>query len=312
MVRRYNPRRKIQPLYWILVAVVVLVWIWGFKLYFQRYESLRPEVTWAVPGTYDELVVAEGALLWKESVLTAPFSGTVTYPQGAGPVRVGSGTVVAIVKSGGKSTEIKVYQPGYFVAGVDGSEASWRYSELWPGTDLIPRSEKLRLMRNGAEVMSGQAIGKLAEQPQELRFIGYADVKGNMGRQIKSKRLKVKMDKEDTVSTAGIRVYNELPDDKVKLYLTLSWFQPSLLISRNYNLIIEAGSVDGAVVPASALSQKNGSLGVYMIKGSRVVFCQVDGRHIDDGKFLITKGLSVGAAVIEDASAAREGRIQLW
>lgn len=314
MVRRYDPgeKRKIRPLYWILVVAIVFVWVWGFKLYFQRYEHLRPEVTWAVAGFEEELTVVEGALLWKETVLTAPFDGTVTYPLGRGPVRVGRGSIVAVVRQPGKITEIKAYQQGYFIAGTDGSEDSWRYSELWPGIDLIPRAEKLRLIENGAQTAAGQAIGKLIEQPQELRFIGYADIRGNMDGQIKNKRLKVKMDEDDTVSTAEIRVSNELSKDKVKLYLTLSWFQPSLLTSRNYRLVIEAGNIEGAVVPESALLQKGGSLGVYIIRRARVVFCTVKGKHIDGGRFLVTEGLSVGDAVVENSSAAREGRIQLW
>lgn len=314
MVRRYNPEKKnaLWPLYWLLVAAVIGLWIWGFRLYFQRYEALRPNVTWAVPGINEELVVVEGALLWKEVVLTAPFEGTVIYPQGAGPVRVGRGSVVAVVKSGTKSAELKAYQQGYFAAGVDGVEETWRYSELWTGTELIPRAPRLVTRQNSSRVAAGQAVGKLAEQPQELRFIGYAAVLGDMIGQIKNKKLRVKMDEDDTVSTAEIRVHDELADGKVKLYLTLPWFQPSLMNSRNYRLVIEAGSVEGAVVPEGALTKKGGDQGVYMVRGSRVMFSPVEGKHIGDGKFLITKGLSVGDAIVEDASAAREGRIQLW
>lgn len=314
MVRRYKPENKrgFRPLYWLIVAAVVALWIWGFKLYFQRYDYLHPDVTWAVPGMDEELVEAEGALLWTETVLTAPFEGTVTYPQGTGPVRVGKGAVVATVKSAAKTTEIKAYRQGYFVAGVDGSEESWKYSELWPGTDLIPRAQKLKLMQNGAQTAYGQPVGKLIEQPQDLRFIGYSGVSGNMGRQIKNKRLKVKMDERDTVSTAEIRVYNDLPGGKVKLYLTLPWFQPSLLMSRNYRLIIEAGSVEGAIVPETALLRKNGGLGVYLVRGSRVLFRPVAGKYLDGGNFLVTEGLSVGDAIVENAETAREGRIQLW
>lgn len=314
MVRRYKPegRRKFRLLYWVSVAVVIGVWAWCFKLYFQRYDYLHPDVTWAVPGIDEETVTAEGALLWQETVLRAPFDGTVTYPQGRNPVRVGRGAVVAIVKSGSRSAEIKASQQGYFVAGVDGAEEFWKYSELWPGTDLIPVRSKLSLIENGSQVQSGQAVGKILAQPQELRFVGYANISGNMSRQLKNNRLKVKMDEEDTVSSAEVRVYNELPNGKVKLYLTLPWFQPSLLFSRNYRLIIEAGSVKGAVVPESAMLRKNGDLGVYTIRGSRVIFNPVAGKHLDGGRYLIIKGLSVGDVVVEDASKAREGRIQLW
>lgn len=314
MVRRctLGETKKFRPLYWILVAAVVALWIWGFKLYFRRYEYLHPEVTWAVPGISEELVEVDGALLWKEVTLSAPFEGVVRYPQGTGPVRVGRGSVVAVIESGSRRAEIKAGQQGYFVGGVDGSEPSWKYAELWPGTDIIPRAAELSLLRDGAAASQGGAVGKLIEQPQELRFIGYADVRGDMARQLKNKRLRVKMDKEDTVSTAGIRVYNEMAGGKVKLYLTLPWFQPSLLSSRNYRLFIDAGSTDGAVIPESALLRKEGGLGVYKIRGARVVFSPVAGKYLGGGKFLVTDGLSVGDAVVAEASSAREGRIQLW
>lgn len=314
MVRRFKPEEKnwLKPLYWLIVGAVVALWIWGFMLYFQRYAFLHPEVTWAVPGIDEELVVVDGALLWKELVLTSPAEGTVTYPQGRGPVRVSKGAVVAVVKTASGSSQIKAYQQGYFVAGLDGSEESWKYSELWPGSEPLPVADKLTLAENGAQVARGQPVGKLIEQPQELRFIGYTKIAGNMERQIKNKRLKVKMDENDTVSTADIRVHQEMRDGKVKFYLNLQWFQPSLLMSRNYRLIIEAGSVEGAVVPESALLRKNGALGVYIVRGARVLFHQVEGKAIDGGKFLVTKGLSIGDAIVEDASTAREGRIQLW
>lgn len=294
------------------MAGVAVLWIYGFKLYFHRYDYLHPDITWAVPGVNYEESVSHGVLLWNETVLAAPFEGTVTFPQGSGPVRVARGSVVAVVKNGSRSTQVKASQQGYFVAGVDGQEGYWRYSELWPGAELLPQAPQLLLLQNNSRVTSGQSVGKLVEQPQELRFIGYAEVLGNMGKQIKANRLRVKIDEEDTVSTAGIRVYNDIAGGRVKLYLTLPWFQTSLLLSRNYRLVIDAGSVDGAFVPLSALLRKGGELGVYRIIGSRVVFQPVSGTQVDGGKFLVTDGLSVGAAVVEDASTAREGRIQLW
>lgn len=314
MVRHFKPEGKnwLGPLYWLAVVAVVILWIWGFRLYFQRYDYLHPEVTWAVPGIEENIVAVDGVLLWKEVVLTSPADGTVTYPLGLGPIRVSKGAVVAIVKTAAGSSQVKAYQQGYFLAGLDGSEESWKYSELWPGSEPMPVAGQLMLADNGAPVVRGQPVGKLAEQPQELRFIGYTNIVGNMERQIKNKRLKVKMDENDTVSTADIRVHHEMPDGKVKVYLNLQWFQPSLLMSRNYRLIIEAGSVEGAIVPESAMLRKNGLLGVYIVRGARVIFQPVDGKAIDGGKFLVTKGLSVGDAIVEDASTAREGRIQLW
>lgn len=313
MVRRYEAeeRRSFKPLYWFAVIAIVAIWIWAFKLYFDRYEYLHPEITWAVPGMDSEIIKINGVLLWKEIVLPAPASGVVSYPQGGGPVRVARGSVVARISSGGAVKEIKAYQQGYFVAGTDGEESSWRYSGLWPGTDVLPEPGKFTRIKEGIVVGAGQPVGKLVEQPQELRFIGYSDIVGDLNEQIKRKKIKVKMDGDDTLSVAELRISSGA-GHRVKLYLTLPWFQPSAVTSRKYSLIVEAGRTEGAMIPESALLEKDGTKGVYLVRGSRVVFKAVEGKPVDNNKYLVTKGISVGDAVVEDASTAREGRIQLW
>ncbi len=313
MVRRFEAeeRRSLRPLYWIAVITVIALWVLAFKLYFDRYEYLHPEITWAVPGIDTQLVKIGGVLLWKEVPILAEVAGIVSYPQGTGPVRVPRGAVIAKIAYGSKVKYLKAYQQGYFIAGIDGLESSWRYSEIWPGTDNLPESRGLVKMKDGMLIGKGQPVGKLIEQPQELRFVGYSDVVGNMSDQIKNKKLKVKMDEGDTGSTADIRVSMKM-GHKVKLYVTLPWFRPENLLSRKYTLVIEAGRTEGAVVPDSALLEKDGIKGVYLVRGSRVVFSLVEGKPVDNGKFLITKGVSVGDAVVEDAKMAREGRIQLW
>ena len=313
MVRRFTPETKIgfKPLYWVGIAFIIVLWIWGYKLYFDRYSYLHPDITWAVPGVYNDVVKVHGVLLWKEIPIAAAISGTVTYPCGAGPVRVARGTVVARIAYGSLVKEIKAYQQGYFIAAVDGLESKWRYSELWPGTDEFPKKSPLVMMKNSVFVGKGKTIGKLIEQPQELRFVGYSDVKGDMEQQIKSKKIRVKMDGVDTVSKAEIRVVNRF-GHKIKLYLTLPWFQPDVILSRYYTLNVEAGRLEGALVPETAVLKKEGVLGIYIIRGSRVVFKAIEGKPIDGGKFLVTHGISVGDAIVENADGAREGRIQLW
>jgi len=227
MVRRFEPDepRRFNPMYWLMVFLVIIIWIWAFKLYFDRYEYLHPEITWAIPGIDVELVEISGVLLWKEVPLPASAEGIVTYPQGTGPVRVSRGSVVAKITSGNRAYEVKAYQQGYFVAALDGKEQTWRYSEIWPGFQTLPEPGALNRLKNGLLVGKGQPVGKLIEQPQELRFIGYSRILGNMAEQIKNKKLLVKMDGVDTVSAADIRVSTKA-DNKIKLYLTLPWFQP--------------------------------------------------------------------------------------
>jgi hypothetical protein len=77
-------------------------------------------------------------------------------------------------------------------------------------------------------------------------------------------------------------------------------------------LTIEAGRTEGALLPQTSITEIEGRSGVYMVRGSRVVFVPVKGKRVDNKMFIITDGVSVGDAVVEDASTAREGRIQLW
>ncbi|MDO4559973.1 MAG: HlyD family efflux transporter periplasmic adaptor subunit [bacterium] len=311
MVRRYTPegkKRTFRVTYWLGVLVIAVLWIWAFKSYFDRYEYLHPEITWAVPGIDTQIIKVKGLLLWKESVLLSPAAGTLTYPLGKGPVRVARGAVVARV--GGR--EVKAYQQGYFVAGKDGQESKWRYSSLWPaGRQEFAAAVKLHYLSDNTAAMRGQIVGKIIEQPQELRFIGYMPLRGDVEEQIKRKKLRVRIDSEDTVSSAKIRV-TQKAGNLTKIYLTMPWFPPEFILSRNYTLIIDAGQTEGALVPQSAIIEKGGRTGIYMVRGARVVFVPVEGKKLANNKFLVTKGITVGDAVVEEGAAAREGRIQLW
>lgn len=311
MVRKYVPEKKSRAFsitYWFGVLIIMALWVWAFKLYFDRYEYLHPDITWAAPGIDTQLVRVQGFLLWKENIIRAPVSGVCVYPLGKGPVRVPRGAVIARV--GGR--DVKAYQQGYFVAGKDGREQGWRYSTLWH----TKRSEfsaetKLRYFSDGAQVTRGQMIGKIAEQPQELRFIGYLPSSGDIAKQLEKEKLRVRMDAEDTISDAKVRVTHK--DGKLtKFALAMPWFPPEMLMSRNYELIVDAGQARGALIPQSALLEKDGKTGVYMIRGARLAFAPVSGKMLSGGMFLVTKGISVGDAVVKDAASAREGRIQLW
>ena len=107
------------------------------------------------------------------------------------------------------------------------------------------------------------------------------------------------MDAEDTISDAEVRVTRK--DGKLtKFALAMPWFPPEMLMSRSYELIVDAGQTRGAMIPQSALLEKGGKKGVYMIRGARVVFAPVSGKTLNGGMFLVTKGISVGDAVVED------------
>ena len=78
MVRKYVPEKKNRAFsitYWLGVLVIIVLWVWAFKLYFDRYEYLHPDITWATPGIDTQLVRVRGFLLWKENVIRAPARG---------------------------------------------------------------------------------------------------------------------------------------------------------------------------------------------------------------------------------------------
>ncbi|NLV82026.1 MAG: hypothetical protein GXZ18_03325 [Synergistaceae bacterium] len=315
MVRRYDSReedhRGFRLEYWLAIFLIIIVWIWAFKLYFDRYEDMRPEVTWAIQGINTEIVKAQGVLLWKESVLTASKSGTVSYPQGTGPTKVVRGSIIATIISDSTPIDIKAPDVGYFIAGTDGLESKWMYSQLWNEDEIPSDIQPVTMKKNGDAVAAGESIGKLIMLPQELKFLGKIDITGDLSDQLKNKSLRVMMDEMDMVSRADVRVSKSI-GNTMKVYLTLPWFQPEVLSSRKCILTIEAGITKGALIPETSVVFKNGTYKVYLVRGTRVVLRSVEGKDVGDSKFLVTNGISIGDAVIKDASGAREGRIQLW
>ncbi|GHV54716.1 hypothetical protein FACS1894216_15310 [Synergistales bacterium] len=298
-------------LYCAAVAALCVVWFYGFKRYFEAYDSVHPDIVWALPWVQADEERSKGFLLWNESKLGAPMTGTVTFPSGRGPVRVSKGAVVGRVTSGRSASDVRAPQEGYFIAGLDGHEGKWRYALIWNEYDGAESAKNLVMLADKQLVSRGEAIGKLIPQPQSLRFVGYADSTEALAKQLDSKKLMVKMDELDSSSGTSVRVYDR-EGEKVKLYIDMPFFPPSVLLSRNYELIIETGSVSGVSVPASSVVTAGGVVGVFAIRGSDAAFTPVEGRYIDDGKFLATKGLKFGDAVIIDGDSAREGRVKLW
>ena len=297
--------------YGLVVFLILCVWAYAFKAYFEHYDSMHPEIAWALPWVQIDVVQIDGILLWDEEVLVAPNEGTVKYPSGRGPIRVPRGAIVARISSGNKASDIKSPNDGYFVAGLDGFEENWRYSLLWPGIRELPDPAPLKLINDEAQVKKGEKIGKLVPQPQELRMIGYVDLTEEMNECLNKNRVMAKMDEMDTSSRAFVRVF-EAYAHKAKVYLNMPWFPPHILMSRKYNLLAETGETSGVTVPESAIGVKEGRQGTYVLKGSDSSFVEVKGRPIDGSRFLVTEGLKLGDAVIVDAYGAREGKVQIW
>ncbi|MDR1944175.1 MAG: efflux RND transporter periplasmic adaptor subunit [Synergistaceae bacterium] len=314
-------RKKSQPiqkskigykiLYCVSVAAILVLWAYAFRSYFKEYESLHPEITWAMPWVQIDVIESEGVFLWNEQTLRAPRSGVVRYPGGSGPARVAKGAVVARIVSGPSAYDVRAPQEGYFVAGLDGQEENWKYSSLWPGENEPPKPPSVEMIKDGESVKNGSPIGKLIHQPQDLRFIGYADMTANLEKNLASNGVMVKMDTLDTPSQARVRVYEGV-GHRVKMYLSMPWFPPEAALSRGYKLIIEAGSVSGVSIPESSVVTRNGVRGAYVLKGADAVFTKIGGRFIGGSKFLVTEGMKLGDAVIVNGHSAREGRVKLW
>jgi hypothetical protein len=308
-IGRKTKRIAYRIFYGLCVAVIACLWIYAFKSYFDHYDSVHPEITWAEPWVQVDMAQADGVLLWNEEIIASPRDGTVKYPAGRGPMRAPKGAVVAKVVAGSAVSDVKMKEDGYFVAGLDGHEGKWKYSTLW--LEDMPDPSPLKMMEEGSKVSKGAPVGKLIPQPQELRLIGYVDFSADMGGKLESNRLMIKMDELDTSSRAYVRVYETI-GHKAKIYIDIPWFPPNVLMSRKYRLLAETGETLGVAIPESAVGSLGGKQGAFVLKGSNAVFTEIKGRVIDGSRFLATEGLKLGDAVIADADGAREGKVRLW
>lgn len=298
--------------YGFFAILIAFVWVYAFKLYFSHYDSVHPKITWAAPHVQTDVVPADGLLLWDESVLPSPRDGTVKYPLGTGPVRVPKGATVARVSSGTSASDVKSPAEGYFVAGLDGSEGNWKYSEIWNETEKHDPAT-VKMYKDGDKMKKNSPVGKLVRQPQTLRMVAYVYLTDGMKKELSSKALKVKMDPLDTPSRADVDVC-DLPESgtSAKALLKVPWFPPWVLMSRKYRLLVQTGETSGVAVPEAAVTVREGKRGVYMLDGAESVFTEIEGRVIDASKFLVVSGLRLGDAVIADAESAKEGRVRLW
>lgn len=307
-----HPRGLIHRIfYWLCVAAIAAIWVWAYKAYFRQYDSTHPRIVWAVRWHRPIVERMEGVLLWDEKLVTSQRAGTVTYPGGTAPRKVAKGAVVAKIRSGGRVYDITAPDEGYFIGGLDGLEGKWRYSELWLGSAELPTVPEITMLTEGASIRAGGAVGKLIPMPQQLRFIGYKDLSDELRAMLERRELRVRMDDLDSPSAAEVRVH-EIYGHSAKICLTVPWFQPSLAKSRAYSLIVDMGVLSGVVVPESAIAVRDGRTGVFALDGDEAVFTEIEGRALDGGYYLLTKGVKLGDAVVADAENAAEGRISLW
>jgi hypothetical protein len=227
-------------------------------------------------------------------------------------VRVPKGAAVARVSSGSSASDVKSPEEGYFIAGLDGFEDNWKYSEIWNETEKYDPNA-VKMLKDGAKTKKGSPVGKLVRQPQTLRMVAYVYLTEGMKKELSSKTVQVKMDPSDTPSQADVDVCDpEESGTSAKVLLKIPWFPPRILMSRKYRLLVQTGETTGVAVPEAAVTSREGKRGVYVLKGAESIFQEVEGRVIDASKFLVISGLQLGDAVIADAEGAREGSVKLW
>ena len=99
---------------------------------------------------------------------------------------------------------------------------------------------------------------------------------------------------------------------RVKAYLRLPFFPPSVLKSRAFSARLVAGERKGVMVPDSAVITKDGRNFVFLLQGAQILSRDVDGFPADNRNFFIVKGVAPGNSLILNANDVREGTMRIW
>jgi hypothetical protein len=119
-------------------------------------------------------------------------------------------------------------------------------------------------------------------------------------------------EKSDSKSQrAAVRAYWDM-GQKLKVYLTLPFFPPSVLTTRGFSCSALTGNMRGVSVPDSTVVFREGKMGVLMVRGSMTEFTEVAGFPTEKGNFFITEGLHPGSLVVLYADKVKEGVVRLW
>ncbi|MDR3229971.1 MAG: hypothetical protein LBT65_00890 [Synergistaceae bacterium] len=290
--------------------MIILVVLGGvvrtYIFWLDHYNMLHPDVVQATVMGYVEELPLEGILVWDEQLVTAPRDGVLTYPSPR-PRRVAKGEAIAAIDG----RAVRVEMPGYFFPALDGQEGKWVYSRLWPGTSDFPRAGPARFVENGARLRKGDPIGKLVPQPQDLRCIAYLDRTPALERDIKLGYVNVRTEPQGRDRKAAVRAYVNA-GQKIKVYITLPFFEPSLLTTRVFSCSVTTGDRQGVLLPDSAVVLRNGQMGVFLLKGNLTEFTEIEGFPADGGNFFIIKGILPGNVVVLQADKFKEGAVMLW
>jgi hypothetical protein len=295
-----------KAIYYAIIVFLAAGVVEAYLLWLDNYNMLHPEVVAAAPMGYAEELPLNGVLIWDERVVLAPRDGVATYPSPL-PRRVAKGENVAAVDG----VAVKSDTPGYFSPALDGQEGKWVYSKLWPGSSQFPDARTPELPERGSRLRKGEPVGKLVPQPQDLRCIAYLDRSLSLEEDIKRGFIEIKTEPNGKMRQAAVRAFVNV-GQKVKIYVTLPFFPPNVLMTRFFSCSVMTGNRQGVSVPDSAVVLREGKLGVFMVQGSVAEFTEIEGFPADEDNFFITKGVVPGNVIVRYADKVREGVIRPW
>jgi len=300
-----------KVLYYFLTACIVVGAVLVYKVWWDRYFRLRPELAVAEPVVIPLDVPLEGVLIWEEITLTSPADGTVSFPLGRGPVYCAKGDLIAEVEAAEGRRQVKAPGPGYFIASLDGSEGSWTYGSIWPGSSRLPDPGPLRFLDDGQKVPSGGGIGKFIPQPQSLRCVAYLERSALDWDPSKRDYIEVKRSASDLPFRAEVRAVNDL-GPTIKVYLTFPFFSEKEIVSRRVSYLLHVKDARGVLIPESAVTLRERKKMVFLVTGDRSVAVEVTGVPVSGRRFLVERGLAPGDLVIASGSDTSEGEVRIW
>lgn len=309
-------RRNNLPQRLLLYAIIMIIFMTGYRVYRSWYETYRgshPQIIEVMTTNYSEEQPLEGILLWDEQLIYAPQDGLLSYPSPR-PHIVGKGEVLAALDG----TPVRAPYPAYFYPGLDGNEGNWVYPKLWPDFAPFPEFGETPLIENGTKLKRGDPIGKLVPQPQVLRCIAYLDNTPSLERALRSKtdaviRIRTELYGKDRKAEV---VAVKSSGQKLKVYLRLPFFPPSVLKSRGFTASVVTDAQKGVMVPDTAVITRGGQNMVFVVQGNSSELRAVEGFPADEQNFFIEKGVEPGNKLILNADSLSQNwgdeNIRIW
>ncbi|MBQ9434395.1 MAG: hypothetical protein IJU26_09290 [Synergistaceae bacterium] len=310
--------RKGTPLPFRLVqyTVILIIFGMGYKVYVLWYNTYRlshPQIIEAVTTNYSEEQPLNGILLWDEQLIYAPKTGILTYPSPR-PRIVAKDEIVAALDG----TAVRAPYPAYFYPGLDGEEGNWVYPKLWPDFAPFPEFHDAELIENGTYLQRGEPIGKLVPQPQTLRCIAYLDSTPSLERAVRNPNapaIRIRTEHDGKERKADV-VTHKSAGQKMKVYLRLPFFQPSILRSRRFTASVVTAEQKGVMVPDTAVITRAGKNMVFVVQGNSPELREVEGFPSDEETFFIEKGVAPGNKLILNADSLSQSmgdeNIRIW